>query len=202
MKTKIFALLLSMAVMCSGCGGAKVYQDEINNLIAERDALQEQLAEAQAAIPDVSQEEYDSIVKERAELKEKVKRQEETIKHYETEERKAGEAASAEEEKQEDISSRFAYDKGPFTVADDMGHRWDIDSFEIYEIEDKPNRDELTIKYKVSGIGDDYFFSFFCYDKDGFQIDKFNVYVTANGHAFKYDGEAFIKRETVRIELE
>ena len=203
MRKKLCCLLpVMVAVLMCGCGKTSspgVSLSDYNAIVEERNTAQAKVAELKEIT--VSKSDYDKVVSERDELKSKVAELEAAAKASEEEKK-------AEEEKKEDTAN----DPGaygdiqcfttPVSISDKLGHHWTIEEFKITGI--KKFGDKNYVYYTCAGTGDRGTIEFYCYDKDGYQVDRFFFNVTTNSSTdkFKVQETGYISPETVRIDIE
>ena len=205
-KKLCFLFPVMAAVLMCGCGGTStpaVSLSDYNAVVEERNIAQAKVAELKQST--VSKGDYDRIVSERAELKSKVAELEAAAAKAEA---AAVEEKKAEEDKQEVITNEpgvygdIHYFIAPVSISDRLGHNWTIEEFEVTGL--KKFGDKNYIYYTCAGTGDRWPITFFCYDKDGYQVDSFHFNVTTNSSTdkFKVQEWGYISPETVRIDVE
>jgi len=153
----------------------------------------------------VSKGDYDRIVSERDELKSKVAELEAVAAKAEA----AASEKKAEEDKQEVITNEpgvygdIHYFIAPVSIVNRVG-QWTIEEFEITGLDKSYDKNHIRIDYTCVGTGDRGLIEFFCYDKDGYQVDKFflSVGTNSNTNKFKVQEQRDISTETVRIDIE
>ncbi len=203
MRKKLCCLLpVMVAVLMCGCGKTSspvVSLSDYNAIVEERNSAQAKVAELKEST--VPKSDYNKVVSERDELKSKVAELEVAATKASEEEKKAEEATKPEEDKQEAYGDIHCFTT-PVSISDKLGHHWTIEEFKITGI--KKFGDKNYVYYTCAGTGDRGTIEFYCYDKDGYQVDRFFFNVTTNSSTdkFKVQETGYISPETVRIDIE
>ncbi len=205
-KIVYFGLCVAMIVPLCSCGASGIPQATYDAVVQERDALQVEVDTLNAEVAELQQntvskdeydkikdkveklqKKYDSVAEERDKLKEEIEKS----------------ASNETESNANEGGLPFSIPTAPFS-ATNMDGVWDVESFEITDIEDSD--DKYRISYVCKGVFSERigFLKFFCYDNEGYQVDKFSIHVSTNaaGQPFKDEDFAYISKSTVRIGIE
>ena len=206
MRKKLCILLPVMAaVLMCGCGGTSspaVSLSDYNAVVEERNIVQAKVAELKEST--VSKGDYDRIVSERDELKSKVAELEAAAAKAEA---AAAEEKKSEEDKQEAITNEpgvygdIHYFIAPVSIVNRVG-QWTIEEFEITGLDKGYDKNHIRIDYTCVGAGDRGLIEFFCYDKDGYQVDKIFLSVDTNNNTNKFMDPRDSPRGSIKISIE